>query len=69
MTRRIINLATYVDSGVGIIAGQSRGKRVRLDEKLDEFDATPDNAVVVIPPDVYSVGSLNRPGFIGGSVI
>ena len=67
MTRRI-NLGNYADPGVGLLAGQERGRRVREKERLDAFDRTADILHVIIPDEIYTVASSFFLGMFAPSV-
>lgn len=67
MARRI-NLGDYADPGVGLLAGQERGRRVREKERLDAFDRSAGIVHVIIPEEIYTVASSFFLGMFAASV-
>jgi hypothetical protein len=69
MESLIVDLALYHDQGVGVLAGRSRGERVRKDAGLEDADRTGRRVVVVIPGWVYSVNSSFSLGLVESSIV
>jgi hypothetical protein len=63
-----INLGDYADPGVGLLAGQERGKRVREKERLDAIDRGSEIVHIIIPEQIYTVASSFFLGMFAPSV-
>lgn len=61
MTRNL-DLTPYCQNEAIVLSGRPKGVEVRADFKLDELDASPDEAIIAIPEQIIS---LNGSFFLG----
>lgn len=65
---QVINLSELTDGKVRNLAGHDRGLAARNKFRLDEIDAKNDIVKIIVPPDIYSLGSSFFQGMFASSV-
>jgi DNA-directed RNA polymerase alpha subunit len=51
----IINLEDFRTPGSKVFTGRDRGKRVRIDSKINEVESTFEKVIIIVPDNVYSI--------------
>lgn len=69
METLIVNLGSYSDKNIGILAGRERGATVRKAVGLDEADVSGRRVRIVIPAEIYSVNSSFFLGMFETSIL
>lgn len=64
----IIDLGKHRTAGVRVFSGRKRGEGVRKSLRVDELDSQPDEVVVKIPEDTFTVTSSFFLGLFGDSI-
>lgn len=51
----VIHLEDFRAKGAKVYTGRDRGKRARIDSKINEIEATNEKVFIIIPDNVYSI--------------
>lgn len=51
----IINLEDYRTEGSKVFTGRDRGRRVRIESKINEIEKNYEEVVLIVPDNIYSI--------------